>query len=893
MRFVWILGRRYRRYVTAIACFFLAWVIAVTPLSVWSMSAAANEPTAAHQVQQIAQNDGQDGAVLFGAGLFAEAADVWARSAQMFAQQGDRTRQATTLSNLALAYQALGEIDRANNAIAQAFTRLTSETPLPLAKIWNTQGNLYLQQSQAASALEAFEKAAVYYRQANNIAGELRSQINQAQALQSLGYYRRALLLVGDLSPSIHERPNTLVKVAGLRLLGDLQRAVGDLEASAETLEEGLEIAQFLAGEPLADEFSSAPSDNVSKSTAPIVQLFLSLGNTAEAADELEKAMNYFLSAAAIADTTELQVRSQLSQLSLRSAQGDHSQARTLTAQIQASLDRLPVGRTSLNIRLALARQQLGLLVSHDEANPFSEADIVQTVAQHLAVAQRQAAQLEDTRAGSYALGYLGELYAYQQQPAEAKKALRQALALTGNAGANPDLAYQWHWQLGQIEQSEENIGEAIAQYESAVADLQALRGNLIVIAPDLRFDFREQVEPVYRGYVDLLLKSTDHATGDKSANLLKARQTIESLQLAELENYFQEPCVPVTQQLDSVIETAAAPAAVIYPVILPDRTEIVLKLPQQPLKQYTAFVSQPELEALLARLQRNLRLPYTLNAVRTDAAQLHSWLIEPLEADLASSQIDTLVFVLDGFLRSIPMAVLYDGHQYLLEKYSIALAPGLQLVDPRPLERQQLATLIAGLSEPPQSGFSQLPFVIDEVASVQKAAPSRVLLNETFTKTNLETAINNTAYPLVHLATHGQFSADPSETFILAWDKRIQVNELNRMLRQSEQNRQAAIELLILSACETAVGDKRAALGLAGVAVQAGARSTLASLWNLDDQSGALFSDYFYQELANPDISKAQALRNAQISILGDADGSAYQHPLYWAPYVLLGNWL
>ncbi|MEL6902671.1 MAG: CHAT domain-containing protein, partial [Cyanobacteria bacterium J06606_4] len=125
-------------------------------------------------------------------------------------------------------------------------------------------------------------------------------------------------------------------------------------------------------------------------------------------------------------------------------------------------------------------------------------------------------------------------------------------------------------------------------------------------------------------------------------------------------------------------------------------------------------------------------------------------------------------------------------------------------------------------------------------------------------------------------------------------WDEPIKVNELNSLLRQSEQRRRQAIELLILSACETAAGDKRAALGLAGVAVQAGARSTLASLWSLDDETSALFSNYFYQALKDPNISKAQALRTAQLQLLGNQDTqSTYQHPRYWAPYVLLGNWL
>ena len=693
---------------------------------------------------------------------------------------------------------------------------------------------------------------------------ELSKAIQQAQELQSLGFYRRALLTLTDLSPALTSRSDSSIKISGLHLLGNLLRTTGDLDASRTALEQGLAVTKRL--------------------DAAYAPLLLSLGHTAEASKDVAQAKDYYQRAIQSATSTDLRLRSRLSLLAITE---NPTAAKALSDQTQSELDALTRGndhsRATLNIRLALAKQQLDSLAQQIAPLP--------QIAQNLTIARQQASALEDARAESYALGYLGELYQTQQQFADAKRALSGALDIANTLQA-ADLTYQWSWKLGLIEKERQQTTAAIAYYETAVDALQAMRGNLVAIASDLRFDFAEQVEPVYRGYVDLLLASAK-SSDTPSATLTKARQTIESLQLAELENYFQEPCVPVSQQLDNVVESAVSPTAVVYPVILSDRTEIILKLPQQPLQQYTVPVSQTELETLLARLQRNLRLPYTINAVQSDAAQLYDWLIAPIEADLSAAQIDTLAFVLDGFLRSIPMSVLFDGDRYLIEKYSIALAPGLQLVDPRPLEDKQLATIIAGLSEPPQAGFSQLPFVIDEVESVQQSTPSRVLLNEAFTKSNLEAAINSTPYPLVHLATHGQFSSDPNETFILAWDNRIQVNELNRILRQSEQNRQAAIELLILSACETAVGDKRAALGIAGIAVQAGARSTLASLWNLDDQSSALFSNYFYRELANADLSKAQALRNAQLKLFGDANSSAYQHPLYWAPYVLLGNWL
>jgi CHAT domain-containing protein len=142
----------------------------------------------------------------------------------------------------------------------------------------------------------------------------------------------------------------------------------------------------------------------------------------------------------------------------------------------------------------------------------------------------------------------------------------------------------------------------------------------------------------------------------------------------------------------------------------------------------------------------------------------------------------------------------------------------------------------------------------------------------------------------VVHLATHGQFSSNAENTFILAWNERISVKQLGRLLEAREQNDRKPIELLVLSACQTAAGDNRAALGLAGVAVRSGARSTLATLWPVDDRSTSDFMGEFYQALAQSQVTKAQAVRQAQLALLKQPK---FRHPFYWAPFVLIGNWL
>jgi CHAT domain-containing protein len=280
-------------------------------------------------------------------------------------------------------------------------------------------------------------------------------------------------------------------------------------------------------------------------------------------------------------------------------------------------------------------------------------------------------------------------------------------------------------------------------------------------------------------------------------------------------------------------------------------------------------------------------------NGVKKRSQQLYEWLIRPAEIDLASSGIKNLVFVLDGSLRNIPMAVLYDskGQKYLVEKYALALTPGLQLVAPKPLRKVKLNALTAGVSEKRSVNgqeFAPLENVKLELSGIESVvSKSKKLLDREFTENNLQKQMKLADFSVVHLATHGEFSSNPEKTFILTWNQLLKVKDLDRLLQISAQNGSSTIELLVLSACKTAVGDKQAALGLAGVAVQAGARSTLATLWSVDDQSTSELMSQFYRELKTG-VTKAQALQRAQLSVLKHE-----KRPFFWASYILLGNWL
>ncbi|HEY9815228.1 MAG TPA: CHAT domain-containing protein, partial [Candidatus Obscuribacterales bacterium] len=580
----------------------------------------------------------------------------------------------------------------------------------------------------------------------------------------------------------------------------------------------------------------------------------------------------------------QIQIRS--SQLSLRVDQQDWVAAQTLWLQLQPDLAQLPPTRASLDQQVEVAKTLIRL---RQGQNQLSSSPTALEIATLLTRAHQQAQQIGDQRSQSYALGTLGELYEQNQQWRDAQILTQDALALSRRLDA-PEVSYRWQWQLGRLLKQQQDREGAITAYDQAIATLKTLRSDVVSINnPEAWLSFRTTIEPVHREFVDLLL-APDHTPSP--AELDRARETVEALQLAELDNFFKAACLDA----DTVdIEAIDPRAAVIYPILLSDRLELILNLPDQPPIRHSVPVSAATITTTARELRLQLFRDLAGIRLRPLAAQLYDWLIRPLAADLATSDLDTLVFVLDGSLRNIPMAVLFDGTDYLIQHYNIALAPGLQLVDPASERSSDYSILLAGVSKVPEDSpffgiLGNLPNVEEELNAISSQLPGQVLLNEAFTTRSLQTTVDAASAPIVHLATHGQFSSDLDNTYVLAWDNAINVLQLRDLLEVTDLRRRVPIELLVFSACDTAQGDDRAALGLAGVAVQAGARSTIGSLWKVDDASTSVFMQQFYQALTQDNLPKAAALRQAQLALLAR---ETYEAPYYWAPFILVGNWL
>lgn len=812
----------------------------------------------------------QQGRAFYQAGQFTQAIAAWQQSVAAFQAQKDIPNQALALSYLSLAQQQIGNWREAEQAIAtslellQTHSTSTKNHALIRAQVLNAQGTWQLAQGQSEQALETWQRVTAIYQKIGDQQRQIGSLINQAQAEQSLGLFLRSRQTLGQATQLLQQQPSSELKVMGLRSLGNVLLLTGNVKEARQSLQESLAIAEQLS---LSESASMT---------------LLSLGNAARAQNAPQEALSFYQQAA-IATVPIVQVQARLNQLSLLLDREQWTEAESLVAALSPQLEQLPPSRATIYAQINFAQNLMRW--NQEKRRASDRSSFSRQAATILAQALQQAKNIGDHRAEAYVLGYLGGVYEQNQQWTEAQALTEQALLIAQSMNA-PEIAYQWQWQLGRVLKAQGQAGAATQAYQAAFQTLQSIRGDLVATSPDLQFSFREQVEPVYRELVDLLLQRSPQTSSDP-ADLKQAREVIEALQVAELDNFFRAACLEGQRvAIDAIDQTEAA---VIYPIILRDRLEVILSLPGQPLQHYATQVAQSEVEATLEQLRQNFEKPLTTPEGKRLSQQLYDWLIRPIETKLTVQRLQTLVFVLDGSLRNVPMAALYDGKQYLVERYSVALAPGLQLLDPKPLRQYNLQALAAGITEE-RSGFSALLNVGSEIAGIQAEITSRVLLNQAFTSTALAQQVAETPFPVVHLATHGQFSSNSDETFILAWDKPIKVNELSALLRDRDDLQTNAIELLVLSACQTASGDKRAALGLAGVAIQSGARSTLASLWSLDDESGAKFVNQFYQTLVNEKVSKAEALRQAQLQLLRDPD---YRHPRYWAPYVLVGNWL
>jgi len=730
------------------------------------------------------------------------------------------------------------------------------------------RGTSSFQRGDFEQAALSWTEAARLYEAEQKPNQKVEALIRLAQAYQSLGQYRDALNNLEPVLALAENSGNRAQLALALSTIGDFYIAIGPAETALKYLNEGLRVAKEVNNATL----SAIILNNLGNLFTAQKKYAEGIAAYIESAALAKSRNDSSLIARAMTNAASASIQNRQSTEAKAMLDGASEQIDSLEPTHDKAIGLINIGLAYLSLRSTLPNASDSLLLIG--YGKLSQAGAV-------------ADNIGDHRTASYAWGHLGHLYEEEQRYPEALQLTRRATFAAQQTNA-PESLYRWEWQTGRLLKKVGSIDDAIGAYRRAVRTLQSIRPELSVSYGTPQMSFRETIGPVYFELVDLLLQRAASLQDPTLVGpyLQEARESVELFKTAELRDYFRDDCVDTALSKITQLDSVAKTAVVIYPIILPDRLELLVSLPSG-LKRVSVAVGAEALTKEVREFRRKLE-KRTTREYLPHAQKLYDWLIRPLEADLSSLPIDTLVFVPDGALRTIPMAALHDGKQFLIAKYAVGITPSLSLSDPRPIKRDNMKVLAVGVTEAVQ-GFPALPNVGAELDALKSLLHSETLVDRQFVASTLEKKLKEEQFSVVHVASHGEFGNDVDKTFLLTFDDKLSLDRLNEMVGVF-RFRDDPLELLTLSACDTAAGDDRAALGLAGMAIKAGARSALATLWNINDEASVDLVVDFYRELKDPSISRAVALQHAQLKLLNNP---RYEHPGFWSAFLMINNWL
>ncbi len=792
-------------------------------------------------------------------------------------------------------------------------------------------GHKLLDNGQPHSALNMWEKALELYRINNNKEGISGSLINESIALQKMGYISRACVKAAEslkINSLICNREklndtskvyttgllslnkdnfSSSLKITGLQSLGDTLRKVGNLEQSILALDNALKIAENTSEDINPIRLSIANTSysiflkakNKSISSENDIKRKLLIRDTIKTAQStynlyreiirfdrqntsiglksrinllefLSKFDNWKISTSSFHDFTE-------DNLSL-----DIKEAWPLVTEIIKSnfLSLNPIDR--IYCRLSLAGTLLEILEKQDAS--FDNLKHPLEIAYDQSnLAFNEAKNIQNLRAASYAQGLLGKLYSKSKQFNQAIKYIENAeiLALKTNA---PEISFRWEAELGYLYSLSGKNDKARKSFEESINSIDIVRQNLITIPQEISSPISEEIESVYQKYLNFLITDLH--------DVKKALQINDLLHIAKIENFLG--CNKLNLVSLSKNESKTLPP-LIYALSLGNSIEIIVRDVNGIFHQHSANQKNilGNIRNLQVFLQNDALWQQDESSFMPYLQALYNEIIRPIKQFLPET--GTLVFSTDELLQSIPLSMLHDGEKYLNDYYSVTNSTGAESIKKTPSHYNN-KILIGGLSKTSPSfsdpyapkNLQPLPQILKEVEEIKKYSTNeQSLLDEKFTVSDFQDAITRSKYPVIHITTHGQYSSDPKETVLLAWDRVLNVTEIDQLLKSSNENYDI-LDLLVLSACQTAKGDSKSALGIAGILTQAGAKSVVASLWQSDADATVLFMDYFYRAL-DDNKSKSDSLRLAQKAL---RDNAKFRHPYYWAPFVLVGDW-
>jgi len=493
-----------------------------------------------------------------------------------------------------------------------------------------------------------------------------------------------------------------------------------------------------------------------------------------------------------------------------------------------------------------------------------------------------EALKIAQEKEDAYLHGYVSlEIASFYQKHKNLKLALEYAHKSQRNAQSEfaYDLLFRSQKLTGDIYQAFNDSQAAILAYKNAISSIETLNQDSLSINTEQRINFNSQIEPIYREALNLLLNS-DNINKSK---LIEAINISDKLRIAQLQNYFGDDCFEI--QGNNTTNSGKIPdsTVLINSIILNNRVFFILQLPNGEIHYSQTKIDRDNIYSKADKWSKDLNNRTNWN-FSENSRFFYNLIIKPFESILLSQETSQIIFVHDGILRNLPMAALFDGEKYLAQKWASVSSLGLKFTPPIYPEEEnsnKLKVIAFGL-ENPTNGWTMLDNVPQEIKNILNILNGDAFLNTQFTFDNFKSKLRQEDYSILHLATHAYFGGAAETSFILAHDGQISALQLEDILTQSKE----IPTLLVLSACETATGNDSSLLGLAGIAARSGVKSTIGSLWEVDDQYQSKIIEDFYSYWQEPTYNKATALQKVQIEQI-----KLLAHPQKWAVLNLIGN--
>jgi len=617
------------------------------------------------------------------------------------------------------------------------------------------------------------------------------------RAFQEVGYHKKAMNLFKQAELFIEQTASNHRKILYYSNLGDLQLSLGLTHDAFKSFKK-VSQQSVKVNDPIV---SASLLNNTGNS-------MLSIGRYEAAMDTYTKAFS-FINQSKNNEILKTVILINLLSLNMRLEFFDTIKEAFDTALIHVK--KLSDGHIKSNYLISLSLKAKHIA----EYFPEKKDSLIQIAHHLLHESYKISNSFSDNRLLSKAAGYTAKLNELNQDDIKAINNTRKAI-FYADQGNYLAIQYLWQRQLGALFKKIGDKDQAIQSFENAISTLSKIRKEIFTGYRFYKDVFNEKIRPVYQELASLYIERADKAqkTELKQQQLRRAINIMENLKTAELQDYFEDECVAKSKKTSDLLERVPDNAAMIYPISLAKRLILLLAI-KDSIQHVSIPVAKEDFDQTVKLFRRQLQTRISYDFLK-NAKKLYSYIISPVEKELEKASIQTLLVVSGGALRLIPFSTLYNGKTFLIEKYAIASIPAISLTDNQGVKSQTDKVLLGGLSKAVQ-GFASLPSVKKELRDLKDIINSHhVFLNEDYTIKNISNEIKNNDYSIVHLATHGVFGGTARDSFLLTYDDKLNMNQLEDILSPA-RHKNKPIDLLTLSACQTALGNERASLGLSG----------------------------------------------------------------------------